>query len=98
MSSYLYIHLLTCLSISIIYPFLFAIDAAVKDMEGAAVAWVAQTASLPFLGVKCVTDIVDGDRVTQEEFLENLSCAAKALREAVPKVVEYLLGKREGDV
>ena len=41
-------------------------DAAVKDMEGAAIAWVAEQTATALLGVKVVTDIVDGDRATHE--------------------------------
>ena len=34
----------------------------------------------PLLALKSVTDIVDGDRPAQEEFLENLATAARALQ------------------
>jgi nucleoside phosphorylase len=40
-------------------------NASVKDMEAAAIAYVAELAGVPFFGVKVVTDIVDGDRPTQ---------------------------------
>ena len=46
------------------------IGACVKDMEAAAIAWVAETAKVPFFALKVVTDIVDGDRPTQDEFFE----------------------------
>lgn len=68
-------------------------DASVKDMEAAAIAWSAKLHGVPFIGVKVVTDIVDGDRPTQEEFLENLGTAAQKLQAALPKVVEYLAEK-----
>lgn len=73
-------------------------DACIKDMEAAAVAWSAHLYSKPYLGVKVVTDIVDGDRPTQEEFLENLSTAAKSLQEALPKVIEHVCGKRHDEL
>jgi 5'-methylthioadenosine nucleosidase len=44
-------------------------NASVKDMEAAAIAYVAELAGVPFFGVKVVTDIVDGDRPTQVFFL-----------------------------
>ena len=66
-------------------------DATVKDMEAAAIAWSCQMHNMPFLAVKVVTDIVDGDRPTQEEFMENLSTAAKSLQEALPKVLDYVI-------
>ena len=40
-----------------------------------------------------VTDIVDGDKPTEEEFLENLGAAAKSLQEALPRVLEAVAGK-----
>ena len=46
--------------------------AAVKEMEAAAVAWSADLFGVPAFCIKAVTDIVDGDRPAQEEFLENL--------------------------
>jgi 5'-methylthioadenosine nucleosidase len=55
--------------------------AAVKEMEAGAIAWVCDLfQKTPFFGVKTITDIVDGDRPTQDEFLENLHAAAKALQ------------------
>lgn len=62
-------------------------------MEAAAIAWVTEHANIPFLAVKVVTDIVDGDRPTQEEFFENLAAASNALQEAVPKIIDFVLGK-----
>ena len=42
--------------------YVFDSDASVKDMEAAAIAWVADFNKVPFLALKIVTDIVDGDR------------------------------------
>ena len=65
-------------------------DASVKDMEAAAIAWVTSMNKVPYLGIKVVTDIVDGGIPTQEEFLENLGSAAKSLQSALPKVLDYV--------
>mmetsp|Transcript_2039 Transcript_2039/g.3190 ORF Transcript_2039/g.3190 Transcript_2039/m.3190 type:complete len:248 (-) Transcript_2039:609-1352(-) len=67
--------------------------AAVKEMEAAAVAWTAHLFGVPMLCIKSVTDIVDGDRATQHEFLENLSAAAASLQGTLPKVLEFIAGK-----
>lgn len=67
--------------------------AAVKEMEAAAIAWVAALFDIPLVAVKAVTDIVDGGRPTQEEFLENLSAAAAALQKTLPKVLEFIDSK-----
>jgi 5'-methylthioadenosine nucleosidase len=45
-----------------------------------------------------VTDIVDGDRPTADEFLENLGAAARSLQEAVPKTIDFVAGKRLSDL
>lgn len=65
-------------------------DASVKDMEAGAIAWVTAMNEIPYLGVKVVTDIVDGGIPTQDEFMENLGAAAKSLQKALPKVLTYL--------
>lgn len=72
---------------------MIANDASVKDMEAAAVAWSCAMFHIPFLGVKVVTDIVDGDVPTQDEFLENLHKASASLQEALPKVLDFVIGK-----
>lgn len=55
-------------------------DASVKEMEGAGIAWAAHLFGTPLFALKSITDIVDGDRPPQEEFLENLQKAAIALK------------------
>lgn len=72
--------------------------AVVKEMEAAAIAWVAQLFHKPMFCVKAVTDIVDGDRPTQDEFLENLHTAAAALQQVLPKVLEFVAGKTLRDL
>jgi 5'-methylthioadenosine nucleosidase len=73
-------------------------DASVKDMEGAAIAWVAEYANIPFIAIKCVTDIVDGDQPTHEEFMANLSTAAASLQVSLINTVEYLIGKENSNL
>ncbi|KAJ7537136.1 hypothetical protein O6H91_12G099100 [Diphasiastrum complanatum] len=67
-------------------------DATIKDMEGAAVAYVANLFSVPAILIKSVTDIIDGGRPTTEEFLENLSMAADALLKTGICVLKFLNG------
>ncbi|MDO5571167.1 MAG: hypothetical protein Q4F97_06840 [Bacteroidales bacterium] len=62
-----------------------------KDMEAAAIAWVASLYNTPLICVKSVTDLCDGDRTTEEEFRENLSMAANNLKDACFKILDYLL-------
>ncbi|KAJ6365267.1 hypothetical protein OIU76_030108 [Salix suchowensis] len=68
-------------------------DATVKDMEGAAVAYVADLFKVPAIFIKAVTDIVDGDKPTAEEFLQNLAAVTAALDLAVAQVIDFISGK-----
>ena len=63
-----------------------------KDMEGAAIGFVASLYGKPVLYIKSVTDLCDGGAATIEEFRRNLHAASLALREADRRVIEYLSG------
>jgi len=65
-------------------------NGVVKDMEAAAIAWVAQLHKVPFLAIKAITDIVDGDIPTEEEFLVNLSEASKRLGEKTMELIAII--------
>ena len=41
---------------------------------------------------------VDGERPTNEEFLENLHTASHSLQENLPKIIEYCMGKKLGEL
>jgi 5'-methylthioadenosine nucleosidase len=71
-----------------------SLNAAVKEMEVASIAYVTDHANVPLLAVKVVTDIVDGDRPSHEEFLENLHIASDNLQRQLPRVVNYIIGKK----
>lgn len=69
-------------------------DASVKDMEAAAIAYICKMYNnKPYLGIKVVTDIVDGTKPTTEEFLENLHTASESLQRALPKILDSLCQK-----
>uniref|UniRef100_A0A0C9QUC7 TSA: Wollemia nobilis Ref_Wollemi_Transcript_9073_1355 transcribed RNA sequence n=1 Tax=Wollemia nobilis TaxID=56998 RepID=A0A0C9QUC7_9CONI len=68
-------------------------DSTIKDMEGAAVAYVTDLFSVPTIFLKAITDVVDGEKPTTEEFLENLSAVTLAMEETVTKVVDFINGK-----
>lgn len=65
-----------------------------KDMEGAAVAFVCSLFKVPILFVKSVTDLCDSGAETFEEFSKNLAMASEQLRIANVKVIDHLLGHR----
>jgi 5'-methylthioadenosine nucleosidase len=62
------------------------------------VAYVAEMFSTPAIFVKAVTDIVDGEKPTAEEFLQNLISVTMALDEAVTKVIDFIDGKCISDL
>lgn len=62
-----------------------------KDMEGAAVAFVCSLFKVPILFVKSVTDLCDSGAETFEEFSRNLAAASEALRHANERVIRHLL-------
>ena len=55
------------------------VGAHAKEMEAAAVAWVAGLFGAGFTALKSVTDIVDGPHPPEEEFFENLKQATENL-------------------
>lgn len=62
-----------------------------KDMEGAAVAFVCSLFHTPILFVKSVTDLCDSGAETYEEFSKNLAMASEQLRLANTKIINQLL-------
>mmetsp|Transcript_16131 Transcript_16131/g.31524 ORF Transcript_16131/g.31524 Transcript_16131/m.31524 type:complete len:301 (+) Transcript_16131:121-1023(+) len=72
---------------------MLAEGASVKEMEAASIAWVCQQLLVPFVAVKSITDIVDGERSTQEEFWSNLDLASSALQSKLTLLLESMNGK-----
>ena len=68
------------------------------SLQGAAVAYVADLLKVPAIFVKAITDIVDGDKPTAEEFLLNLAAVTSALDQAVTEVVDFINGKCLSDL
>lgn len=69
-----------------------------KEMEAAAVAYVAELAGVSMLAVKAITDLVDHHTATAEQFSANLAMASARLAEELVRVVEFLVGSRETPV
>lgn len=69
---------------------IIASGAVVKEMEAAAVAWVAHLHGVPVGAVKAITDLVDAPEPAAEQFLANLAIAADALRVTTLALVDRL--------
>lgn len=67
------------------------LNGEVKDMEAAAIAWIASIYNIPFLAIKSITDIVDGEKPTEEEFLQNLSYASDILSKKTIELLKYIV-------
>ena len=65
-------------------------DARAKDMEAAAIAWVAEQHRVPFIGIKAITDLVDTERPVHEAFLGNLHTASERLAEKTVAAIAYI--------
>lgn len=61
-----------------------------KDMEGAAVAFVCSLYKVPVLFIKSVTDLCDSGAETFEIFKKNLAMASQAIANANEKLINYL--------
>ncbi len=61
-----------------------------KDMEGAAVAFVCQLYNTPVMFVKSVTDLCDNGAETYEEFSKNLAHASEQLRKENKRIIDTL--------
>lgn len=69
---------------------IMANDGALKDMEGAAVAFVCSLYDVPVLFVKSVTDLCDNGAETYEEFSQNLARASEELNKANVRIIEEI--------
>jgi len=65
-----------------------------KDMEGAAVAFVCSLYKVPVLFIKSVTDLCDSGAETFEIFKKNLAKASEAIANANERVIRYLAEDR----
>ena len=70
--------------------FMNSVNAAAKDMEAAAVAWVCALKRVPFTALKVTTDLVDGEITTEEEFVTNLQYASNRLSEGILSLIHEL--------
>jgi 5'-methylthioadenosine/S-adenosylhomocysteine nucleosidase len=62
----------------------------VKEMEAAAIAWVCAMHNVPFIGLKSITDLVDGEHATEDAFLANLNLASERLTEELVDAIQWL--------
>jgi 5'-methylthioadenosine nucleosidase len=64
--------------------------AVAKEMEAAAIAWVAMLYKVPMTAIKSITNLVDLDNQSEHEFVKNFDVAVNALRDNMLRVINYL--------
>jgi len=69
-------------------------NAAVKEMEAAGIAEVAQMRGVPFIGLKIVTDLVDTHECPQNQFTNNFDKLITHLADKVQKLCTILIGEK----
>ena len=65
-------------------------EATVKDMEAAAVAWVASLYDKPFMALKAITDLIDCGHMIEEQFVANFSIATRNLESGLCKFLTLI--------
>ena len=70
-------------------------QAIAKDMEAAAVAWICEQFDISFTALKVITDLVDSDESTAEQFVSNFEIATQRLGGATKEFIELITTEGE---
>lgn len=73
-------------------------QADLKDMEAAAVGWVAWQKKTPFLPVKAITDFVESHESAAEQFLANFFMACSYLTTSMVAILDFMESKNLEDL
>ncbi len=65
-------------------------DVSLKDMEAASIAWICKEINKPFIAIKSITDIVDGEIESAVEFEKNFTMAVENLTTKLIELIELL--------
>ena len=65
-------------------------DADLKEMECAAISWVAEKKRIPFVAIKSVTDFIDIPEKVETQFLKNLEYASSEVQKTVFQALQFL--------
>ena len=63
-----------------------------KEMEAAAIAQVCALYDKPYVGVKSVTDLMDVEEGSSDQFLANLAFASENLQKVVINMFDNIAG------
>lgn len=68
-------------------------EADVKDMEAAAVAWVASWHGISFMAMKAITDLIDHPLKVEKQFIQNFEQAVEKLSDGLWELISQRLPK-----
>ena len=66
------------------------VNASLKDMEAASIAWLCDMANIPLMIIKSVTDFVDHENNNEEEFTNNFNRSVSNLTSKILEILEYI--------
>lgn len=73
-------------------------NAVAKEMEAAAIAWVASLHQTPFFALKSITNLIDEKNQSEEEFIKNFDVSVTALNNKLIELINYLQNKKITDL
>lgn len=73
-------------------------DAVAKEMEAAAIAWVAQLLGVPMFALKSITNLVDLQNQSETEFVRHFERASTRLCHTLLTVLDYLSGRTTAEL
>jgi len=68
-------------------------DAVAKEMEAAAIAWVAMLHQVPVVAIKSITNLIDEANQSEDEFIKNFDYSVSTLNKKLLETIDYLQGK-----
>lgn len=68
-------------------------QAVAKEMEAAAIAWVAWMHKVPFFALKSITNLLDKEGTSEDQFSENLRYSSNRLCDEFERVIAYSYDK-----
>ncbi len=73
-------------------------NAVAKEMEAAAIAWVASLHQTPYFAIKSITNLVDESNLSEDEFIKNFDYSVSALNSTLIDIINYLQDKKVSDL
>lgn len=73
-------------------------NAVAKEMEAAAIAWVASLHQTPFVALKSITNLIDEANQSEDEFIRNFNYSVTALNDKLIELIDYLRNKKITDL